>query len=133
VIPPFDERGYLPPGIHVATMEEVRQRFGRETEISRAQFESLEWLLPMARRAGIKRLMINGSFVTDEREPNDVDCVLLQGSNFDDGSIEVKELRDGLPFLSLQIAAAIPFEFLVKTMFGTDRHFVPKGMIEVIL
>jgi hypothetical protein len=28
VIPPFNEHGYLPPGIHPATLDEVESRFG---------------------------------------------------------------------------------------------------------
>ena len=31
----------------------------------------------IAKRAGVQRLIINGSFVTAIVEPNDVDCVLL--------------------------------------------------------
>jgi hypothetical protein len=77
LIPPFDERGYLPPGIHSATLDEIETRFGRESELRRVQFESLCWLVDLARRAGMARLVVNGSFVTDAYEPNDVDCVLL--------------------------------------------------------
>jgi hypothetical protein len=27
VIPPFDDNGYLPPGIHSATLDEIAARF----------------------------------------------------------------------------------------------------------
>jgi len=30
MIPPFDERGHLPPGIHPATLDEIAERFGGE-------------------------------------------------------------------------------------------------------
>ena len=63
MIPPFDEHGYLPPGIHPATLEEVGDRFGCESEVRRVQMESLRWLVDLARRAGGDRLVINGSFV----------------------------------------------------------------------
>ena len=82
MIPPFDEHGYLPPGVHAATFGEVETRFGCGSELRRGQMESLRWLLDLARRAGVIRLIINGSFVTDVFEPNDVDCVLLIGTGF---------------------------------------------------
>ena len=40
MIPPFNENGYLPPGIHKASLEEIAERFGRQSEIRRAQMES---------------------------------------------------------------------------------------------
>ena len=82
MIPPLDEYGLLPPGVHVATIDEVDRRFGRESELRRVQMESLRWLVDAARRVGIAGLIINGSFVTEEFEPNDVDCVLLIGTGF---------------------------------------------------
>jgi hypothetical protein len=62
MIPPFNDNGYLPPGIHPATLEEVRERFGCESEVRRVQMESLEWLMDLVRRAGVQRMVINGSF-----------------------------------------------------------------------
>jgi Family of unknown function (DUF6932) len=82
MIPPFEENGYLPPGVHSATLDEVEARFGRESELRRVQMESLRWLVDLARRAGVARIVINGSFVTEVFEPNDVDCVILIGAGF---------------------------------------------------
>jgi hypothetical protein len=39
IIPAFDERGYLPPGIHGATLDEVADRFGQETELRKVQMD----------------------------------------------------------------------------------------------
>ena len=55
MIPPFDEQGYLPPGIHSATLEELVSRFGCGSELRRVQAESLRWLVDAARRAGVLR------------------------------------------------------------------------------
>ena len=59
MIPPFDENGYLPPGVHPASLDEIRERFGNEPELRRVQMESLEWLVDLARRACVTRLVIN--------------------------------------------------------------------------
>ncbi|HVT89400.1 MAG TPA: hypothetical protein VHD56_11150 [Tepidisphaeraceae bacterium] len=80
MIPPFDEHGYLPSGVHQATLDEVIDLFETGTEQREAQGQSLLWLAPLCQRAGITRLLINGSFVTTKDDPNDVDCVALQGA-----------------------------------------------------
>jgi len=41
MIPPFDESGFLPPGVHRATLGEVEGRFGRASEIRRVQMDSV--------------------------------------------------------------------------------------------
>ena len=56
MIPEFDEHGYLPPGIHGATTEEVAERFDRQSELRRVRMESLRWLADLARRAGVRRM-----------------------------------------------------------------------------
>jgi hypothetical protein len=133
MIPEFNDDGYLPPGIHTATLEEIAARFGQESETRRAQMQSLGWLVDLARRAGAKRLIINGSFVTDKFEPNDVDCALLIETGFPIDPRAEKELRDGLPFIALDLVGEDQFQILSERFFATDRLAVPKGMIEVVL
>ena len=133
MIPAFNDDGYLPEGVHLATMEEVAARFGQETELRRVQMESLGWLVEAARRAGALRLIVNGSFTTDWPEPNDIDCVLLIGPGFPRDADAEKELLDGLPFIELKIVGAADFALLVEHIFASDRQAIPKGMIEVVL
>jgi hypothetical protein len=45
MIPPFNDDGRLPPGVHPATLDEIDARFGRGSELRRAQFESLRWMI----------------------------------------------------------------------------------------
>jgi len=132
MIPPFDEQGYLPPGVHSATLKEVESRFGWGSELRRVQAESLRWLVDAARRAGVLRLVINGSLVTDVLEPNDVDCVLLIGPGFPRDRTAEVELLAGLPFLELSLVRQEDFDVIVHEFFATDRHSVAKGMVEVV-
>jgi len=76
MIPPFDDSGCLPPGVHPATLAEIEERFGCQSELRRVQMESVRWMVDLAVRAGAQRIVLNGSFVTDIMEPNDVDCVV---------------------------------------------------------
>jgi hypothetical protein len=133
MIPEFNDDGYLPPGIYSASLEEVVARFGLESELRRNQMESLRWLVDLARRAGVQRLVVNGSFVTDKFEPNDVDCVLLVGPDFPRDAAAEAELLAGLPFVNLELAEQDDFQQFTQDIFASDRDLVPKGMIEIIL
>ncbi|HVS38142.1 MAG TPA: hypothetical protein VMS17_21465 [Gemmataceae bacterium] len=133
MIPAFNDDGYLPAGVHRATLDEVAARFGQQSEWRRVRAQSLGWLVDLARRAGALRLIVNGSFTTDRPEPNDVDCVLLMGPEFPRGAQAEEQLQEGLPFIELKIVEAEEFAFLVDDFFATDRRDVVKGMIEVVL
>ena len=132
MIPPFNELGYLPAGIHPANLAEIADRFGQEPELRRVQMESLCWLVDLARRAGVERLIINGSFVTDAYESNDVDCALLIGPGFPKDSEAETELLEGLPFLDIDLVRQDGWDELVERVFAKDRRRISKGMIEVI-
>ncbi|MCH7924594.1 MAG: hypothetical protein IIC51_03575 [Planctomycetes bacterium] len=132
MIPPFDETGCLPPGLHTATLGEVEDRFGRQSELRRVQMESVRWMVDLAMRAGVQRIVLNGSFVTDIMEPNDVDCVLMIGRGFPVDPAAEAELRTGLPFLDILLVRRRDFDRMVNVVFATDRFESPKGMVEVI-
>jgi hypothetical protein len=114
-------------------LDEVIDRFGQGSEQRVAQAQSLRWMLPLCRAAGITRLLINGSFVTSRLEPNDVDCALLAGSDYDHDSAAAVELRNGLPFLEIKIVNQEDFDFFAGTIFASDRDMISKGMIELTL
>ncbi len=133
MIPELTELGLLPPGVHQATLDEVIARFGIGNEQREAQADSLRWLLPICQRAGITRMLINGSFVTNYPEPNDVDCVLLIGPDFQPDSIATVELEQGIPFLELKIVEEEAYNEFATLIFGMDRRGVSKGVIEVML
>lgn len=88
-------------------------------------------MVDLARRAGVQRIVLNGSFVTDIIEPNDVDCVLLAAAFAKDLTAE-DELIKGLPFLGIALVGSEDFDELVSVTFASDRFAVPKGMIEVV-
>jgi hypothetical protein len=132
MIPAFDESGCLPPGIHPATLDEIDARFGQLSELRRVQIESVRWLVELAVRAGAERIVLNGSFVTDIIEPNDVDCVLLIGPGYPCDHTAEEELDDGLPFLDIAVVGQADFDRFVGKIFAADRFSQPKGMIEVI-
>ena len=132
MIPPFDENGFLPAGIHPAMLDEIDARFGQLSELRRVQMESVKWMADLALRSGAERIVLNGSFVTDIMEPNDVDCVLLFLPGRRKSRQAFRELLAGLPFLDIVVAGPAEFEDFVNEVFSADRYGIPKGMIEVI-
>lgn len=133
MIPPFTEYGYLPTGVHPARLEEIEQRFGSGSELGRVRMDSVRWMVDLAVRAGVSRIVLNGSFVTDIIEPNDVDCVLLSHSGYPSDGMAADELERGLPFLEVSILPEMGFSALVDRFFATDRHGHKKGLVEVLL
>jgi hypothetical protein len=132
LIPSFNDDGYLPAGIHLATVDEVADRFGQDSELRQVQMESLRWLIELAQRAGVLRIVVNGSFVTDKLEPNDVDCVLLIGPGFPQDHAAEAELIAGIPFINLELVDLDGFRQFTEKTFATDVDFVPKGIVEVV-
>lgn len=133
MIPPFDDSGNLPPGVHSASLNDIEARFGRDSELRRVEMESVRWMVDLARRAGATRIVLNGSFVTDIMEPNDVDCILLVPPGPPRDVRAFRELRAGLPFVdAIIVRSARRFEQYARGVFAKDRWGSPKGMVEVL-
>jgi len=74
-LPPFEPTtGHLPPGEHVATWEEVVDRFGWNRR-RRQLVDGLAEALALLADAGCTRVWINGGCVTAKEEPGDFDVV----------------------------------------------------------
>ena len=83
MIPPFDDRGNLPPGMHEADWDELEEMFGGSAR--RAQLLSgLREALFALRSAGCRTAYLDGSFVTAKEEPGDFDaCWDIEGVDAD--------------------------------------------------
>jgi hypothetical protein len=79
MIPEFNRDGTLPAGIHWSSWEEIESRFGF-SERRRQLLSGLKSALEALRRAGCRRVYVDGSFVTVKREPGDYDaCWDIEG------------------------------------------------------
>lgn len=83
-LPPFNETGDLPPGVHRATLPQILERFSVGTIQRQAVADRLIRIHQLAASTGqLARFVIFGSFVTAKAEPNDVDIVLLMEDTFE--------------------------------------------------
>jgi hypothetical protein len=71
-IPGYDDNGNLPPGLYRVTLEEIRNHFTWNAKRKRL-FGGLIRALKNLAEAGVKKVWIDGSFVTDKNEPADID------------------------------------------------------------
>jgi hypothetical protein len=84
MIPPFNQNGLLPPGIHIAaSWQEFAHRFGH-TPHRQNLLSGMKSALEGMRIAGCRVVYVDGSFVTAKEHPNDFDiCWDITGVNPD--------------------------------------------------
>ena len=121
-IPDLNDDGVLPEGLHECSLDEVIERFGQFSQSDRRRRLG-QRLQEFLREVGSTRLavavIVDGSFVTGKREPNDIDLVLV--------------LRAGHNFSE----ALRPFEYnvvsrrRVRKTFGFDMLLADEGQPEL--
>jgi len=85
-IPDTDGDGFLPVGVHECTLDEINERFGgfqRSTCRPNLMAKLLEYLTEIRGTGMVSFVVMDGSFVTDKAEPNDIDLVLVLPENHD--------------------------------------------------
>ncbi len=143
MIPAFDPAtGNLPPGVHVATWEELMARYGYTPHRLRL-LAGLKDALDALRSAGCRRAYIDGSFVTAKATPGDFDaCWEVAGVDpsllepvlldFTNRRAAQKARYGGELFLAE--TAADPFGTRFVEFFQRDKQTGdPKGIIAIDL
>ena len=78
-IPEFNDKGHLPPGIHEATMEDLRIRFVDSVPESRTRKDIfagyIDYLSDVLPLNIVLKQWLDGSFTTIIADPNDMDVI----------------------------------------------------------
>ena len=83
MLPPFNNAGDLPAGIHAADWTEIERRFGQNPEGRARAYARLRHLHELANRTGaLLRFLVFGSFVSTAAAPRDVDVILVMTADF---------------------------------------------------
>ena len=142
MLPDFDRRGNLPPGLHFATWGDLCRRYGG-TPRRRTLLGGLREALVGLVTAGCGLVYIDGSFVTAKPEPGDFDaCWSVKGVDgdtldpvfltFDNGRAAQKARFGGELF-----PAELPEGRSGRTFvdfFQTDKETgAPKGIVAIAL
>ena len=93
MIPLFQANGNLPEGIHDATWTEITTHFGYTPHRLRLLAGLLEASQAL-QQAGSQWILINGSFVTNKAQPNDIDAC------YDDSKLDYDLLEQLAPSLT---------------------------------
>jgi hypothetical protein len=141
-LPDFDEKGELPAGLHLASLNELAARFGgtpRRQEVTARLLHIYE----LARATGkLDRFIVFGSYVTSKPAPNDVDIFLVMAKEFEVGdySGETRMLfsqmqaQDYFGASIFWVASGTSFatlEFLIAG-WQTKRDKTRRGIVEVV-
>jgi hypothetical protein len=146
-IPAFDEDGLLPLGVHLATLEEVRERFGAFQHSNRRPnlYRELEMFFREAQSTGfVEELIVDGSFVTGIAEPNDVDLIVaLRGDHdfetvlrpFEYNVISKRSVlrRHGFDILSARVGSETYNEYVEFFQRIRGRDDRKKGILRLLL
>jgi hypothetical protein len=143
-LPPLNEHGDLPMGIHAATWSEMEIRFGSNTPARIRAFYKLKLLHKLASLTGrLTRFLVFGSVVSDKAEPRDVDVVLIMAVDFklEECPREAKTLFDHADAdakfgaSGFWLREGMLSQELMKDFFDvwqTRRDGKQRGMLEVI-
>ena len=83
MLPPLNNTGDLPAGIHAADWTEIERRFGQNPEGRVRAYARLRHIYELADRTGaLLRFIVFGSFVSTAVAPRDVDVVLVMAADF---------------------------------------------------
>lgn len=72
-IPSLTAGGELPPGVHSATLQEVEDAFGSRNDRRQLLMKGLKEAVALLKAGDVSKVFIDGSFVSDKEEPNDID------------------------------------------------------------
>lgn len=134
-IPLLDDNGNLPSGIWACTRKEIEERFGqtrRRRELLRLFFQFLEEL---PRRGIHGTILVDGSFVTADPAPKDIDVlVILPPTVYSEKRNEVRALRvRWAPDVDVFfVPRGTPEHRELVRFFGEDRLYRSRGLIEVV-
>lgn len=82
-LPELNATGDLPAGIRAASLDDVVRCFGHGTAQRQTITDRLKRVHPLAMATGfLDRLIVFGSFVSAEPQPNDVDVILVMRNDF---------------------------------------------------
>jgi hypothetical protein len=142
MIPAPNAIGELPPGMHPATLAEVEAVFVT-TPRRRNLFEGLRRAIQNLHAAGVRRVFIDGSFVTTKADPNDIDGCRewteeVHLDLLDPVLLDFTEARQAMRdkygidfFLATWVEAGSGLTFL--DFFQRNRADDPKGIVQLDL
>jgi hypothetical protein len=143
-LPPFNQNGDLPLGIHRITLSEVLECFGTGSSQRKVIAKRLERIYRLALSTGhLAHFIVFGSFITSKENPNDVDVFMLMEDSFDmsklTGEVHLlfsnhatAQARFGASVFWLRRLAALNGEEKVLEDWQIKRDGGKRGIVEIV-
>jgi len=139
-IPSLNKNGELIAGEHEATLDEVDTIYGQTSDKRAHLMKLLRNAAGNLAEAGVNKIWIDGSFITDKVNPNDIDGCWEYTPSVKDNKLDPvflglrKDMKKkyGLDFFIANIIEAgsgLPF----PKFFQVNRNGEPKGIIIIRL
>jgi hypothetical protein len=139
VVPDFDLNGNLPPGVYEVSLGEIEHRF-TWNDRRKKLFEGLRAAINNLSQANVKRVWIDGSFVTNKDAPNDIDGCWESDKDVDADKIDPvfldmypprKAMKEkyGVDFLISGVLIADSPGNTIEDFFQIDRDGNKKGIL----
>lgn len=135
--PNFNERGVMPRGLHKCSPQEFINRFCYQIDeipVRAAYSQVIEQLFGHSIERGAKSIIFGGSFITNEKSPNDIDCIVILPNE------HCIPHKSGIVIMAdckLDIVYAIENDksmvSRIMNMFTRDRYELEVGLVEVLL
>lgn len=141
-IPPLNAAGELPSGEHQTSLLLVKRRFGTSSAQREELMRGLESAAENLRGAGVRKIWVDGSFVTNkEEDPNDIDGCWEYSERVDLSKLDPVFLEttrapmkekygvEFFPACVIEVGSGVPF----PKFFQVNREGEPKGILVVSL
>ena len=141
-IPDFDENGNLPPGVYEVSLQDIRIRF-TWSDRRKKLFAGLKQAIDNLTKANVKKVYIDGSFVTSKDEPNDIDGCWQYEKNVDADNLdpvfldmhpprEAMREKYGVDFLISGVLISDSAGNTIEEFFQIDRDGNKKGILLLV-
>ncbi|HPA46251.1 MAG TPA: hypothetical protein PLG59_10500 [bacterium] len=137
----FDSNGNLSPGVHFVSLEDVERTFAWNAH-RRMLFAGLKEALTNLAKAGIRRVWIDGSFVTRKENPKDIDGCWEMEPNLDESILDPVFVDTNPPREAMKTKYGVDFLIsgtrlvdqeaaggTVEEFFQVDRNGNRKGIL----
>ncbi len=138
-IPDFDANGNPPPGIHLVGLRDLQQPLAWNPE-RRTLFAGLKRALACLAVAGVRRVVIAGSFASSKPSPRDVDGFWIYEPGVDLRALDPALVSESVPRRAMKTKFGVDFlvcwtgwkgpeaQELIR-FFASDQRGNPRGVL----
>ena len=134
----FKQNGDLNPGVYELSEKQLYKEFGETNDWRKLQMLNYQKITSIFDACGVKKVYIDGSFISKETQPKDIDYIIELPDNFDWNSQLAVILRSKQIMKTQYHADILPYaesdldmKNVCLKLFTHDRNDYEKGIVRV--